>query len=299
VLQKIGAALGVSWDPYASRRMDDGSDANYCHWQAVGAYRSFDGQMQIVQASKEMDLREGSPQVQGMWQRYNDAQKDPQKRARAKDPTAQIREMRLHIAAHAETKAQLRAIRSLGIRTSYTLKELERPFVAARVMFTGETSDPELKRMFAEKTADAFLGARASLYGTAPAPAAIHSGQVSPRLASPPAVGAVPMQEDDWVDAPEDDEPQQQQQGPSDQGAPSAQQSGSETRGAPASSGFVIPGGSSKGTPIEKASDKDLEYWANRIGKDLDDGNARDPDRDQALCDAMFREIDRRNASKL
>lgn len=185
-LQKIASALGISWEPQASGRVDDGSDPRYCRWKAVGTYRSFDGQVQTIVGEKEMDLRNGSPQVEGL---------ERQQKAKGKDATAQISEMRLHIQQHAETKAQLRAIRSLGIKTGYTRSELLKPFVVARVMWTGQTDDPVLKRLFAEKTSDSFLGARKDLYGRQEhAPAGAYYS--APRLPSPPPVGSVTVGND-------------------------------------------------------------------------------------------------------
>ena len=175
VLQKIGAALGVSWDPHASGRLDDRRHPHYCAWRAVGTYKSFDGtELQLV-AEKEMDLRAGSPQLVGKTDR-------------------QIAEMRLHLQSHCETKAQLRALRSAGIKTSYTVDELGKPFVAARLYWTGETSDPALKREFARMNAEAFLNAKRSLYSSRPETTA--RPQSLGMLAAPP-VGTNKLDPDD------------------------------------------------------------------------------------------------------
>ena len=105
-----------------------------------------------------------------------------------KDPTRQIREMRLHILSHAESKAKLRALRSLGIKTSFTQEELKLPFAVARLMWTGRTADPELRRMFAEKQADAMIGANAALYGSPPRQLpAQEAGHAAPPVDSVPA----------------------------------------------------------------------------------------------------------------
>lgn len=282
VLQKLGGALGVSWDPVASGRVDDGSDPYYCCWKAVGKYRSFDGQIQVIVGEKEMDLREDSAQVQALWQRYEDGKN---KTPPAKKPDGQIREMRLHIQSHAETKAQLRALRSMGIKTSYDAAELQKPFVAARVMFTGQTNDPELKRMFAEKVADSFLDANRSLYSTG-APVT-HATQ--PVRLSPPPVGSVPADDED--DGYADDRggvpPQQEQR----------EASPSQAQPSTTASGHLIPGGNSKGTPIEDASDRDLEYWSNRIAGDLAEGKSRNPSRDAPLQKAMADELAKRQGA--
>jgi hypothetical protein len=135
-----------------------------------------------------MDLRDGSPQIDALIAKA---------RAKNRDPAPQIREMRLHILAHAESKAKLRAIRSLGLRSSYAPAELQKPFVVAHLVFTGKTDDPELRRAFALKRADAMLGATAMLYG--PPPAAPVAAP-SMRLAAPtppPALSASPIDIDD------------------------------------------------------------------------------------------------------
>lgn len=304
-LQKIGAALGVTWDPYASRRMDDGSDPYYVHWRAVGQYRAFDGQIQTVTAAKEMDLRDGSPQLLSLWERFRSAEKayrpGGDKRP-PKSPEAQIREMRLHIQAHAETKAQLRAIRSLGIRTSYTKQELLKPFVAARVMFTGQTDDPALRKMFAEKTADSFLGGTRALYGThaEPQSQALQSGSVSaPRLAPPP-VGSV--REDDSSEWPVHDtqgetvqqekrEPQQQQQKSQDKPAQTSQDA--QTGANPE---LVLKFSKSKGRTIAQADTSDLEWIADTVHANLETGESRYPESDKKLLAAVNAELAKREA---
>lgn len=161
-LDKIAAAAGVSWDPILSRRMDDGSDPCFCVWQAVGRVRQLDGVELVLVGTVELDMRDGSPTVAALESRAKDG----------KSAATQLRDMRMYIVRHAESKARLRAIRSMGIRTSYARHELRKPFIVARLMWTGESDDPELRRVFAEKTADHFLGARNALYG-GPAPLAI------------------------------------------------------------------------------------------------------------------------------
>lgn len=224
------------------------------------------------------------------------------------DPTAQVREMRLHIMAHAETKARLRAIRSgLGLRT-YTLKELQLPFVVARLAFTGQSDDPETKRMFAGAIATAFLGGRRSLYGgegvARPAVRAM-AAPAAPRLAPPPVGSVAPDDDDDlpdsWNQAPqttrveERPAPAQQAQG---QQQSRQREPGDDDHVEPPqqqrASGFAIPGGESKGTPIEDASDRDIDYWAGRIAKDLDAGNSRSVKRDQELLNALRMEQEAR-----
>jgi hypothetical protein len=185
-LDRIAGAAGVDWDPVLTRRLDDGRDPHYCMFQAVGTVRSFDGTRRTITGTKEMDLRDGSPQCEALAARKRDG---------SGDASTQIREMRLHILGHAETKAKLRAIRSLGIQTSYQSEELERPFAVARLMFTGRTQDPALRREFARMTAEAMIGGTRALYGATAAPAL-------PPPVSAPAAPAGSLDDDDYVPEP-------------------------------------------------------------------------------------------------
>lgn len=303
-LERIAAAAGISWDPAASGRLDDASDPYYCAWRAVGTVRHFDGTEVTIEGSKEMDLRPGSAQLEALQDRYvskHAAWTRHKKGYEPKDPTGQIREMRLHIMAHAESKARLRAIRSIGVRGAYDEAELSKPFVVARLMFTGRSEDPETQRAFSLMTAQAMLGGRRTLYGNAPAaPAALPAPRAMRALPAaaksvgspPPPVGQSAWDEDD-------DLPESYQQAPSQQeprqATPAAQRrqdSGGAEEGQ--LSGFTVPGGSEKGTPIEHASDSTLQYWAGRIAKALDAGESRSADRDQRLVDAMRAEMEAR-----
>ncbi len=182
-LDKIGHALGLSWDPRMSGRLDDGRDPRYCRYRAVGSYMGADGIRHVVSAEKEMDLREGSPTVEGL------AERAAKKGKKADD---QIRELRMHIVSHAETKARLRAIRSMGIRTAYEPDELTKPFVAACVTFTGATDDPALRTEFAKLIAQNALAGTAMLYPPAPGPALLE------RTPAPPIESSAPdLDEDD------------------------------------------------------------------------------------------------------
>lgn len=176
-LERISGAAGVTWDPQLCRRLDDGRHPHYCSWTVVGYVRNLDGSVRTITGSKEMDLREGSAQVEALIERSKDKKADGTDR---KDPTGQIREMRLHIAAHAETKAKLRAIRSLGIQASYTDAELAKPFAVVRLAATGRTEDPILHREFARMNYAAAVNGSAQLYGGAlpPAPVAAPSHQL-------------------------------------------------------------------------------------------------------------------------
>jgi hypothetical protein len=198
-LDRIAGAAAITWDSRKSGRLDDGRDPYYAMFQAVGYIRNFDGSLREIFGTKEMDLREGSAQLEALWDRYAAKKKRfdaGQDRYEPKSPEGQIREMRLHILAHAETKARLRAVRSIGIKAAYSPAELAKPFAVARLMFTGRTNDPELKRIFAEKQADAMLGGLANLYGGGQPPALVgpqadRTPALPARVISAPPLGSV------------------------------------------------------------------------------------------------------------
>lgn len=194
VLDKIAMQLGISWDARQSGRLDDGSDPRYCSYRVVGSYLSLDARELFVSGEKELDLRDGSPQVLALQeQARRKAQRD---RAEVRDIQDQLSELRLHIMSHCATKARNRAIRTFGVKAAYTESELQRPFVAVRPMFTGHSDDPVIRQLFAQRIAEQFLGGKRALYGSSPnAPVA----QPLERRPPPPRAGG--LDDDDFVDA--------------------------------------------------------------------------------------------------
>lgn len=212
-LAKIGAAAGVDWDASQSGRLDNGSDPHYCHFRAVGHVRNLDGSVRTLTGEVEIDAREGSPQIDEIRQKAG---------KKGKDGASQILELRKFLLRHAESKAKNRAIAGMGIKRGYTAAELAKPFAVCRLMWTGQTDDVELKRVFAEKTADAMIGGMASLYGKpapqpAPAPHALPAPQRfeqgAPQFSghSPPPLAAAPVEVEDFSEYDYGDEPSEPQ----------------------------------------------------------------------------------------
>jgi hypothetical protein len=189
-LDKIAGAAGISWDPMLSRRLDNGADPSYCHYKAVGRVRDFDGTVRILQGEVEIDVREGSAQVEEIRVKADRRAKKENKPSDGGEN--QILELRKFILRHAESKAKNRAIRSLGLRTSFAASELEKPFVVAKVQFTGQTDDPMLKPIFAKSIADSFTNANQALFG---APLALPAADGT--HAAPP-IGTVGASESDF-----------------------------------------------------------------------------------------------------
>lgn len=185
-LKQIAAAAGVDWDPVQSRRLDDGSDPHYCHFRAVGRVRNFDGSVRTVTGEVEIDAREGSPQIDEIRQKAEERESEPNYRGPKTGGAKQIMELRKFLLRHAESKAKNRAISDMGVKRSYAPAELQKPFAVARLMWTGQSDDPEMRRLFAAKTADAMIGGMGALYGQPPV------GVTQPSLTghAPPPVSA-------------------------------------------------------------------------------------------------------------
>ncbi len=148
-LDRLAQCAGITWIPELCARVDDRSDPRYVEYKAVGKWRLFDGTEHVEDRCRAVDLRDGSDEIADMTEK-------------------QLKQQRKFILVLAESKAKNRVVRSLGIKTSYTADELARPFVVARLMFTGRTDDAALRREFALNTQRAMIGSVNALYGSEP-----------------------------------------------------------------------------------------------------------------------------------
>lgn len=239
-LDEIGKALGVSWLPRECYRVDDGSSPYYCHYRVAGEYRAFDGQKVVITGEKQMDLRTGSAMQLAMKEN-------------------ELAMARSHILSHAESKAKNRAIRSTGLRHAYSRAELAKPFICARIMFTGRTDDVELRRQFATDISRSFTDSSATLYGNPEPrlPTTVKAG--SP----PPPVGATPVDDEGVIPA----------HGEASCGAPAAAPGGGKAAndGKPKLSGHTIAVGGRE-LPIEQAPKTLLQDAIQQTGEDLANG---------------------------
>lgn len=280
-LERIAAGAGVSFDPFASGRTDDGSSPHYCRWTATGSYRGSDSQPVAITKSKEVDFRDGADEILSMRLAAE---------ARGESADAQIRMARRHIQALAESKAQNRVIRSLGLQASYRWADFEKPFVMVKLAFTGESDDPELRQKLALLNAQQFLSR--PLYGGAPM---LSAGAPPAHLQkhAPPPVGQR-IDEDDVGD--DDDMPSgsyvETTGEPVDERSPFDDEPAAQAK----RSGATLPRVKSgeRNVPIEDARLDDLIYWQGRFAYDLHD--SRNPERDRKRLDAVNAEIKRREA---
>jgi|GEM_PF-5300591 len=159
-LMTLATAAGVEWT--VSRRVDDGRDPRFCHWHVEGRYPLIDGTFRTIEGDRDIDLREGADQIAGK-------------------SANEVGQLRQNLVRNAITKSKLRALREgFGVDQGMPIPELEKPFVFAKAVFTGRSSDPRIRRMFAAVIAQKQLLASQALFG-------------GPSLPSgPPPVAALP-----------------------------------------------------------------------------------------------------------
>lgn len=178
-LKSIAAAAGVDWDPELCRRMDDGKEQFYCRFRAVGTVANFDGTPRRITGEVELDARDGAPLIEEIVIRAKNA-RDRAGRPTPRDPSTEIRNLRKFLQRHAETRAKLRAITDLGVRRAYAPADLSKPFAIARLVFTGQSNDPGLRRAMALLNARRFLGGSQALYGADPQEPALPPARFEP-----------------------------------------------------------------------------------------------------------------------
>jgi len=215
-LYKLATLAGVNWSADESGRMDDGRDDRYAHWKAVGyVLDPFTNRMRYFVGEKVMDVRPGSTQYRTyLNEARRKARKDLGKDAddaavedRARGALQRrLDELTPHLTSHAETKAQLRAIRSgLGLHTSYTREQLAKPFVVPTLVSAPETiQDPVLRRDMMRVRIEAAMGLRDTLYGRGRGQLASQGARVEnplpPPQPAPNEPSTDPVDEDELVE---------------------------------------------------------------------------------------------------
>ena len=320
-LLRLANAAGISWDAHRSGRMDPGNSPHIVHWHAAGAWRGLDGTVLSVPGDLQMDLSNDSDQTRKVMESAKAKTKWTNGREEIIVPAAevgriQLRDTRAKILEHAQKKAELRAIRQALALRSYTEAELlTKPFIVARLVFTGHDVDPEVERANKAAIRANMLGGSQALFGAppvhhalpsapmpfrlSPAPSATIDGEilddVEPELRrTPPPPPPTPTPK------PTESYPEPNGSGvpPAAPAHPPAGAAGPARSGQP--SGFTIPGGRSKGCPIEDADDQDLRFWIGRITDGLDrPDNAKFRDRNVSQVAAMQAELSYRQQGSL
>lgn len=164
-LDRIAGAAGIEWDDQKSGRVDGRSNPWYCHCKAVGRVRRFDGSWRPLFDECEIDMAPGGTDYEAIIAREERKKRD-EPNYRGDLGKLEIAQRRKFILRLCTTGARLRATRQLGIRTSYTVAELAKPFIMVQLSFDGQSEDPEARAYNRRRIADSFLGATEALYGT-------------------------------------------------------------------------------------------------------------------------------------
>ncbi len=176
-LRMIGRCAGIVWQPQLCSR--DLSTPNRVIYEAVGRVRDFDNTWFTVSGVVDLDMREDSDQVKYIRlkakAKYERACLEAKRKSQPAPPKGdggemEIAQTRTFLLRTAKTRAELIAIANLGVARSYEPDDISRPFAIARLTWTGQTDDPLLKREFARRTAESFLGASVAAYGDEPQP---------------------------------------------------------------------------------------------------------------------------------
>jgi hypothetical protein len=157
VILRMLRAAGASAE---TRKLSPRTDLENIRWGAWVWGRSPDGSMQIDPGSKSWSWQKCQDDfVRKAVAKPREGETPEGSRARGLDNARQYREF---ADEQTETKALLRAARAwLGLQTSYKPADLEKPFAFLKAVPDPDLSDPEIKRLYAEKMIDS-MGA---LYG--------------------------------------------------------------------------------------------------------------------------------------
>ena len=149
-LLKLSSCAGVQWDYDHSGRIDNMSDPNYIAWRMVGAVQKLDGSWLPLQGSYDLDMMVIHEDLLELykrkcknWKNLNAEGKEAYADGEAKKEVLKIKR---HKVARVETGAMLRAIRGLlNVKGTYSIAEIQKPFVIARLVFQPDYADPIIK----------------------------------------------------------------------------------------------------------------------------------------------------------
>lgn len=206
-LMKLANAAGMIWDPARSKRLDDRTDKDYVVYQSVGGFKKLDGTPLFMKAEYDLDFEVIQDEIETKYEvkRTKDwvtgkykkdwfiEMSEEQKEAFIqKCIRRDVLQKRKHKIKLAETGAMTRVIRGLlNLKASYTVPELQKPFIVVRLVFQPDYDDPEIK----SRIAAAAVGAISGVFGPA-----------ATQQALPPASQESPVTEAEITEAPSIDE---------------------------------------------------------------------------------------------
>jgi hypothetical protein len=173
-IDRIAMAAGA--DIIQVQRTDDRTDPHYCECSATVSIPDVGtGRARRVQGTAEIDLRKGSALCEKLIRENEKAYERKCKKAEREnwkyppkrtDPMVRIGEMRAMLVRRCETAAILRAYRrGFGIKPHYTGAELRKPFLILRLVESGQSDDPQMRRAYQQMALARMAGAADALFG--------------------------------------------------------------------------------------------------------------------------------------
>lgn len=169
-LMKLSVCAGIIWSTSETRRVDDGHDRNYVCYQAVGGLKKADGNPIFFKAQYDMDFEVIEEELRALYLAKTKGKwmKDKSDKEKADYVTYCVQrdmlQKRKHKLKLAEAGAMNRVVREiLGLKNAYTVAELSKPFVMARIVFRPNYNDKDVK----EKMLQAHIQAMTGIYGPA------------------------------------------------------------------------------------------------------------------------------------
>jgi len=286
-LNRIGAAASIKWPPsqFAPR---DPEAPNRCACTVTALWQHFDGSPMPLSAYYEEDLGDGSAAYDLMYTRYEIAmerwEKGGKRDREPSHPKMELLKKRHDLALNCETKARNRLIRTIGLKTSYSPKELEKAFAVARL------HNPAEAAALFERAMDAMFG------------------QDRPRLAEPRRVYALPSAEpqsrpttfdtDGVVQEPPKSEPRPVERKPDPPTPPPAQTQRQASPPPPANDDDepAVPFGKNKGIPLCELNEKQVNAYVEMLTANVADASkARWRSQNEEHLAMFEREVARRN----
>lgn len=163
-LMKLSGCAGIIWDPERTTRIDNRADRNYIAYQAVGGVKKADGTVIWIKQEYDMDFEVIEEELREQYQKKaRDNKQLTTEKARAdyvnycvKRDMLKKRKFKVRLC---EAGAMNRVVRALlGLKAGYTRRELEKPFVVARIVFRPDYSDPKIRELMIQESIKSMTG---------------------------------------------------------------------------------------------------------------------------------------------
>ncbi len=172
-LMRLSVCAGVIWSPSETKRVDNGADRNYIAYKAVGGIKKADGQPVFFSAEYDMDFEVLAEEIRANYEgKAKFLKKDNGQRQATEQEKKEYVEFcvsrdllqkRKNKLKLCEAGAMNRVLRMLlGLKQTYTTKELAQPFVMARIVFKPDFTDKAVR----DKFLDASIKSMTGIYGS-------------------------------------------------------------------------------------------------------------------------------------